>query len=133
MKINKIEGKIVLFFQFLILHFIALLSKIYLLTNKDLKEKLTLLDEMKGIAPIVYPDIRNSDLKFGYLVRGTSIILRPPNESDSRHDVRQKNKYNIFIGLAEDPWEQSVNLEYVFDHYPDKIKQNFLFNLTKFN
>ncbi len=134
MNLSQIEGKLILALEVITLHLGAALSKMYLWRNKESKKELVLLEEMTGIEPVIFPNVnpsvKNDTLIFGYLVRGTSIILRP---ACSDYDPHKKGKYDIMIGLTVPPWERKVDLEYILDNYPDRVKQHFLFNLTKFN
>lgn len=134
MRLSKFEGRMILMFQVCILHLLAIFSKLYLLKNKKLKKEMLLLEDMRGIAPIVFPG-RGGTWKFGYLVKGTSLMLYPRYVDKEHQDQKssERLKYAIWIGLPEAPWESGVKMEYILENYPERISENFLFNLNKFN
>lgn len=131
MIISKIEGKLILFFQVISLHLFAFFSKIYLLKNRKLKQDFVLLNEMKGLEPVIL--FKKKENKCAYLVRGTSILILPRYTAASISMEEFIEKYAITVGLNIPPWQEQVKLEYIFDTFPERIKQKFLFSLHKFN
>lgn len=130
--LNKIEGSAILGFEAVVLHFTALLTRAYLIVDRPRRKEFSLLDEMKGIDPIILPlNDQSFKERNAYLVRGTSIILEQKKKNEGFLENQEK-KFNISVGIIDPPWEKRVDLQYIFDNYPVRIKQIFLFNLDKF-
>lgn len=109
-----------------------MLSRCYLFFNKKRRAEYKLLDEMKGIGPLVVPGV----FKAGYLVYGTSIIINSRTNPPTWNNPNSKpfeNKYDLFISIPNEPWERKVTLEYVLENYSEKYSEKFLFNLNKFS